>query len=343
MIISQSIEPVLDPTASIEDFCNSIKNKKPSKVFVTALWETFSLNIPDVQQVVYAIDQYMIKHGIDCTWVVTKWAEPEQNWQKLACPVIFFDFFIWRAFNEIVNKKKSKVNCSWNPNADRYLFLTGNPNRINRAGLLGLLQHHDLLGRCDWSFFAHQKLKTASEDLFAKFCKDDFDSIVQRQTRSPDNIRPTMQPYSLHYGGIPYNEQIFSQALFRLISETSMTEVRPWLTEKTWITVLNRTPFVIAGDRFSCDHMRSMGFEAFDTMFDIPSYDNLSNEIDRMHAVVQHVQQWLSGNYDADIVSAAVEHNYQHFVKTAQEIQREFENQSNLDINRVIYTFDYSL
>ena len=33
-----------------------------------------------------------------------------------------------------------------------------------------------------------------------------------------------MQEQSLHYGGIPYDEKIFAQSLFRIISETNFNE-----------------------------------------------------------------------------------------------------------------------
>jgi hypothetical protein len=343
MIISQSIEPVLGPGTTVEYFCNSIRDQRPSRVFLTALWETFSLDIPDLRQVVQPIDQFMTQHGIPCTWIVTKWAEPENNWQQLSCPVIFFDFFLWRSFNEIVNKNKSKVNQTWNTNATRCLFLTGKPNRLNRAGLLGLLQHNRLLENCDWSFFVNPGMKESSKLFFSKFCNEDFDHVVTQHIQSPDNVMPKMQPHSLHYGGIPYNEQMFLNARVRLISETSTSEVRPWITEKTWITILNRNPFVIAGDSFSCQHLRNLGFVTFDHMFDIPSYDDVIDEVDRMHAVVEHVRQWIDGNYSQQYVADAVEHNHDHLVKTAHTIKQTFEDQIGCDINNVIYTVDHSI
>lgn len=340
MIISTSIEPVLGPGLQVQDFCTQILTSSPDHVFLTSLWETFSLTVLDLATVVTKIDKFMHSHGVPTTWVVTKWAEPELNWQQLKCPVIFFDFFLWRTYNELVNKKKSNINPVWNSTAQRYMFLTGKPDRLNRVGLLALLEQHALLDRCDYSFFINPGMCPSTQDIFCKLSTDDFDQFVKRHQTSPDRIVPKMQPTSLHYGGIPYDSLIFSRSLFRLVSETSMIESRPWITEKTWITVLNKNPFVIAGDLHSCAYLADLGFYTFDTLFDIPSYDHVCDEINRLNSTIGHVNQWLAGNFDKSEVQHMVEHNFRLFRQMAQDIKIEFERVSGYSIEQVIDTVD---
>ena len=337
MIISKSVESFYyDSDLNIELFGQEIVEHHPTQVFLTLLWEAF-----DFRPVFVKIDNFFQSRGIQITWVLTEWCKSDPGWSQLTSPKIFIDYMHWRSYNEIANKHKSQFNGRWNSDAARYLFLIGKPAKTNRIGLLYQLEKHNLLERCDYSLFMNEGNYNESRSWVAELDDDQYRNFINRHCRKLDDISPVMQEFSLHYGGIPYDHKIYAGSLFRLISETSMNLLsRPLISEKTWLTIANKNPFVIAGERNTCKYLRSLGFETFDQMWPIPSYDNITNVKLRLDFVVEHVKHWLTGNFDKKWVEQSVEHNYMQFVKLAREIQNHFENSAGVDIDTVVDTRD---
>jgi hypothetical protein len=318
-----------------ESLCKWILSQNPSCVFLTLLWEAY----PFPPALLY-IDKFMRKHNIQLTWVVNKWAEPDLEWQQLKSPIVFFDFFLWRSFNEVLIKKKSKLNPKWNPQATRYLFLTGKPDKLQRVRLLYMLQARQLLDNCNYSFFMHAGMWDQTKALLPELTDDEFSTFVLAHQRTIDNIEPLMQSQSMHYGGIPYNHDMYTNSLFRVVSETSMMQKRPWITEKTWLTIANNTPFVIAAEQHSCRYLKSLGIETFDELFDIPSYDDQLLPSARLEGIVDHVEQWTLNNFDKNKVRKMVEHNHTRFIDLALAAKQEFEKSVNYSIDQIIHTHD---
>jgi len=254
--------------------------------------------------------------------------------------VVFVDFCLLRSHQEIVVRHKSKINLTWNPDADHYLFLTGKPHKINRAGLLYKLHQQDLLKQCNYSFFMHQGMWQQTKNVLPELSDAEFVEFINKYQQSPDNVTPTMQVHDIHYGGIPYDHEMYSNSLFRLIAETGMNYTPPWLSEKTYLTILNNQPFVIAGDINSCQYLKTLGFETFDNMFDTPSYDNILDPIERLNTVIEHVKQWLNGNFDRTRVKNMVEHNYHQFENVVLNTKDNFKKATGYDIINAVNTRD---
>lgn len=337
MIISRSVEPFYyDPDQSIELFGQELINARPSKVFLTLLWEAF-----DFRPVFVKIDEFFQAHGVQVTWVLTDWCKADPGWSQLKSPKIFLDYMHWRSYNEIANKHKSQFNSRWDSNATRYLFLIGKPAKTNRIGLLYQLEKHNLLESCDYSLFMNEGNYNASRSCVSELDDDQYRDFINRHCRKLDDISPVMQERSLHYGGIPYDHTIYARSRFRLISETSMNVLsRPLISEKTWLTIANKNPFVIAGEPNTCKHLRSLGFETFDQMWPVPSYDSIDNEKPRTDCLIEHVKYWLAGDFDKKWVEESVEQNYAQFVKLATDIRTHFENSTGVDIDSVVDTRD---
>ena len=338
MIVSEYVEFIYFDDCStdkIETFCNNIAIKNPTHVFLTGLWEPYGYcsNCK-------IIDEYMCSRGIPTTWVVGDWSKLSKRWLQLKSQVVFIDWPLLRCYNEVVVKHKSDINTVWNPDAGRYLFLTGKPAKINRIGLLYKLHQHNLLQQCDHSLFMHQGMWQQSKEIIPELSDVEFAEFVNRYQQSPDNIIPNMQTDNMHYGGIPYDCGIYATSLFRLVSETNMEFSPPTLTEKTWLTILNRQPFVIAGDRNVCQYLRQLGFETFDTMFEIPTYDNIHNPAERLDSTVEHVKQWLNGNFDKIKVKNMIDHNYHQLESIALNTKDNFKKITGYDIDSVISTDD---
>jgi hypothetical protein len=338
MIANYVVDFVLDPNCDQQrqDLCKQILEQKPDHVFLNIAWDPCGFD-----PCMLSVDEFLFKHGIPATWIILNWSEKNPLWQQnLKCNTIFIDFVLWRMYNEIIVRKTNKINPKWNPDADRYLFLTGKPDKIQRIGLLYQLYAQQLLDNCDHSFFMSPGMYNNSRRILSNLTTQEFDDFVQRHQRNLDNIEPDMQEHSMHYGGIPYNPDIYANSKFRLVSETSMHLQPPFITEKTYLTIVNKNPFVIAGDINSCQYLRSMGIEPFDQLFEIPTYDNIKFPGQRIQQVIAHVKQWLAGNFNKTTVADMVEHNFNRFVELGSKIKEDFEFTTGVDIDLAIYSKD---
>lgn len=325
MIIFKSVENIaFDPVYTLK-ICNEILEQKPTQVFLTLLWENWKPSSPTLRQA----DMFFYKHGIQVTWIINHWSKDNPEWSLFKNPVVFFDYVLWRMYQLTVVQKKSKINTTWNPDANRYLFLTGKPYKPQRIGLLYKLHKRNLLAQCDYSLFMDPGMKQKSRQLIAQASDDEYDEFIKTHLNSPDNIAYFKQEGDMHYGGIPYDENMYANSLFRVVSETSMDYTPPYITEKTWLTALNCNPFIVAGDLNSCKYLQSRGIETFDKIFDIPTYDDISSKQERLDHIVVHVEQWLSGNFNKTEVADMVEHNHKRFLKLAIVEQQTLEERIN--------------
>lgn len=338
MILSESVEFVFKDCSDnmVEKFCHDTVLKKPTHVFLHVVWETW-----DCSQYCLVIDEYLHSRHIPTTWVTTTWAKDNLTWKQLKNPVFFIDFCLLRAYREVVERYQSKINFSWRPDADQWLFLTGKPFKVNRAGLLYRLYQQNLLAQCNYSFFMHAGMWQQTKAVLPPMSDAEFVEFITQHQRTPDNISPQMQTQSMHYGGIPYNCEIYSNSLFRLVSETGMHYMPPWLSEKTYLTILNNQPFVIAGDINSCQYLRSLGFETFDTMFNIDSYDGVVGINERLDAVTEHVKQWLNRNFDPVRVKQMIEHNFRQLESVALNTRHMFKQATGYSLTRAVSTKDH--
>lgn len=338
MIANYIVDFVFDPAAdqARENLCQQILEQKPAHVFLNIAWEAYTFS-----PCMLSVDEFLFNHGITTTWIISNCSEHNPIWrQKLKCHVVFLDFMRWRVYNEIIVKKTNSINLKWNPNADRYLFLTGKPDKEHRIGLLYKLHSQNLMSKCDHSFFMSPGMYENSKKLLPELTAQEFADFVQRYQRNLDNIEPDMQETSMHYGGIPYDPKIYSTSRFRLVSETSMWLNTPFITEKTYLTIVNNNPFVIAGDYMSCDYLRTYGFETFDKLFDIPSYDLVRPHEQRLSSVVEHVKQWLAGNFNKTEIADMVEHNQHQFNELGVITKEKFKLDTGVDIDLAVYSQD---
>jgi hypothetical protein len=254
------------------------------------------------------------------------------------CDVLYIDFFLYRTYREIVVLGKSPVNQKWNSQSNKFLFLTGKPQKVHRIGFLYALAQAGLSDKCVASLFINPYNKSLCQQIL-KIDNQEFEQFVAKFQGSPDFVE-IPETTSIHYGGIPYNDKLFTTK-FRVISESYSWYSPAWLTEKTWITILNRQPFLIAGDPGSCKKLQEMGFRTFD-QFLITPYDNIPSWTKRQNAIIANIQHWLEK--DLDMVSD-IEHNYQQLIQVAKQNEDRIKSHLNgvgivADISDVIPTFD---
>jgi len=338
-MISTSIEFNVYDKESVSNFCQNLLDIKfSSKIFLTGLWEAYGPNQPLVD-----IDNFAHDNNIPVTWIINKWGQQLLGWTNFKNDIIFFDFFLWRVYNEIFIKGKNSTNSKWNPDSEKYLFLTGKPDKPQRIKLLHLLYSHNMLNNCVYSFFINQGMSEKSKYLLSELSDSDYQKFINDCQRNPDNIVINEQPDSLHYGGIPYDHLLYTDSKFRIISETSMTNGLPWITEKTWITIANKVPFIVAGDYNSCKYLNQLGFYTFDNLFDhTHSYDNEKSIDQRLYSVIRHANHWINNDFihKVDEINSSIEHNFNHFCKLAILEKTNFESLTGINIDQVIDTSD---
>ena len=245
--------------------------------------------------------------------------------------VEFVNFHIWRNYNEIINKRVSGANAEWNPDADQFLFLTGKPDRQHRVRLLWKFEQAGLLDRCCWSFWYNPDNIQPIQDLLPEIAADELEPRLKSWLRNPDNIKMQQQGVSFHYCGVPYDVELFSRSRFRVISESVFGDAVPsglanyWLGEKTYVTLFNRLPWIIAGQPGSLAWLRSEGYETFDEHL-LEPYDQILNGEQRLNSIVKNTQYWMTEIPNIDSVRQKIEHNYNRALTQAGDNEYVLEN-----------------
>lgn len=322
---------------SLDSTFFDILKTKPKKLFLTLIWESYSLT-----DFVKKIDTLLCRAGIETFWIVN--SATSRQWNTLQSMVIYFDGMAWRSYNEIFIKGNSGLNQVWNSDVDKFLFLIGNPARKNRIRLFYHLYKKDLLGKCNYSLYlTESNLEHIKTFLPLDTDKKFVDNILDF-SRELDSINYENDSYGGRYGGIPYDKNLYTNSLFRLISETNFGCLpQPLISEKTWLTIINRIPFVLASGAGYCHYLKQLNFFTFDDIFDIPSYDLIDNDDTRLNCIVEHVEHWLTKKFNQDIILEMINHNYNRFQEYAIEIKDKLESTLDIDIQNIIDTnFPYN-
>lgn len=314
------------------------KSDKDFLLVATNLWETelFLLN-EDLEIWKNLFDSFKRK-GIDTILVLDRQFNNKDT-SSLDTEIFSMEYFIHRTCRKILDHGVCGYNQKWNQDADKFLMLIGKPHRKHRIRLLWLLRH--LLDSATWSLHVHQGTYDECRALIPELNDQEFKEFVDSHNRNPDNIDMKFFPNNTHYGGIPYDPDLYVNSLFSVISEchfNTMEDRAPWLTEKTYIPILNKVPFIIAGDNGSLPALNEMGFKTFEQYLPQSGYDKVRGRPQKLDALVENTQFWLENMKDKDSINADVEHNYRRLLELASiNKQRLIEmcDKHNLDKNRI--------
>jgi len=237
--------------------------------------------------------------------------------------ILYIDFFLYRVYKEIIKYHKSSVvnRMTQNTPKNKFLFLTGKLRKINRIGLFRKFVDTNLINQAEWSlhyFPEHQseltKLKT---EYFSDMTQLEFDDFLKLWKRNPDNIDVYLNRDNLEYNGIPYDVKLYSSTDFSIISETYFGQNKnssPWITEKTWIPILNKHPFLIAGDVGILKILEDLGFSVFREFLKIKDYDSIIDENERIDAIVENTKHLLE-TLDLHNMSLHADHNFRRMTE----------------------------
>ena len=305
------------------------------------LWRFEWLDIEDMLQFVYKI-KTQVKRQV--TWLLCEHysADERNRLIEIDSRVEFIDFNLLVLHMELDLYKSSTLNTKWNSGTNKFLFLTGKPDRLNRVVLLHKFYEHNLLDQCVWSFFPGGSTNT--RHLLPTLDDRSFDDFVRRVANNPDNVSLIYQSGgdSCHYDGYPFDATLYSKTSFRVIAETMMFS-RPIITEKTWITMANRQPFMVAGYKENLLWLKCNGYRTFENYLPICDYDSITDDQERLDAVVENTKYWLKNLVRHAInIRRDIEHNYQLLRNNLDRIKNQFDtlyqklNTTDFEIFRII-------
>lgn len=264
--------------------------------------------------------------------------------------VVYLDFFILRTwFETSVTQKSCGFNRTWSSDKDKFLFLFGKLEKPHRIRLLYKLHEQGLLDACIWSLRApkSQSVYRTARELLPELSNGEFDKFIKTHEREADEIT-TVEGSNFNYGGFPYDKSLFADTLFRLSPECYIERERikdtvPWITEKTWITILNNQPFIIPGEVGTLKYLRDMGFKTFNDYLPISDYDNIIDVDEKLDACVTNVAYCLNNHdIEKEKIKMDINHNFNRFkelVKINEDVMYKLGERlqlPNIDVYRII-------
>jgi hypothetical protein len=179
-----------------------------------------------------------------------------------------------------------------------YISFNSNP-RHHRCLLLDLLAKNELLekGNVSWN----------------PINKFDYEWVWWKSPKKKtlsDNYSTTRFQYGLP---IEWNESFVN-----LISETSVDV--GFITEKTWIPILCKKPFLVQTREGFYDYFQQLGFKVYDEIFDY-SFDSVSNLEVRTQMILDNVKNILDNDYQKlyDMIYPKIKHNYNRALELIQD------------------------
>lgn len=128
---------------------------------------------------------------------------------------------------------------------------------------------------------------------------------------------------------------LYNETLFSIVTETSYTNTRIFITEKTPKSIRNLHPFLILGDWNIHKKLEELGFKLYHDLIDY-SFDSIKDndlrfikfteEVSRLIKNKDIIYEWYKSNKDKLI------YNYEHLIKTFN-IKNEAEYISNYLVN----------
>lgn len=295
-------------------------NEKEKIIFLDHLWENNILySIHEVEKFVNLIKEKQPQWRIFLLLNTADELYKDRINQINADDILFVDYFLYRSYREIIIHQRSAIRNAFSfsestHNKNKFLFLTGNPNKLNRVGLFKKFVDANIMDRAEWSFhysYLRKEYSTIKEEYFSELSDTDFEEFIKTWNRNPDSV-DTKANLGV---GIVYDVKLYTSTNFSVVSETTFRQTLinsyPWITEKTWIPILNKHPFLIAGDVGTLTVLENLGFDVFKDFLKIKDYDTIIDDQERLDAIVENTKHLLvTLKISDEELKHAVDYNY---------------------------------
>jgi len=307
----------------------------------------------------HAVKDHALSKGIENIYIVSGQGETIEG---LPLPYFFFDYNV----RMIYNSYRHTALPQFNPNNDKFLFLTGMPDRPNRIGLMSKFYDAKMLDRAEWTFFppwtdadskwCREHLSNYTDTEYKKFLKD--------CKRSYDGRYETAAPFYGSYTSgntdvvwhdvvetdwvkapAHINSSVYENTLFSIVSEgpNYWDDDNAFATEKSWRVFLHKHPFIFAGHPDQFKYLKDLGYRTFEEYLPIPHYHAIDDENKRLDAVVENTRYLLEHREHDDAIRMDTEHNYDVFfnhVAAQDKLLERFKNEFGVPEEEIEYYFE---
>ena len=275
------------------------------------LFESYALEKEKDQQQYIGLFKCFNERRINTVLLLCPWDSNIDRNNFKGTRIHIINYHAWLVHYLLIKQKQNDLNPKWNHQSKKYLMLTGKPHVANKIRLLWKLSKQNILEDSIWSMLVRPGTWDQCKKLLPELSNKEFKDFVQKYNRQADDVKIKFQTNTLHYFGIPYDVSIYEDTLFRIIADTRFrTTDKPMLSEKIYTTMLNRLPFIMAGDTGSIKWLRQQGFRTFENYLPISNYDDIHDQEQRLDAIVSNCKFWITGMTDKKNIEQDVEYNY---------------------------------
>lgn len=260
------------------------------------------------------------------------WKIYDSFFRQISVDVCYVDNWLNTTYKKLIIDKECPIRQEWSYNKDHsFLFLMGKVYKKNRLLLFYKLVKAGLVDRK--KTFYTLRAKTHDND-WVQSCfnvlKDELQDrskiieFLEHYNKEIDLIATKNHvPNQFHYTGIPYNVKIYKNTNFQIIAESSLENNNPFITEKTWIAMANKMPFIIIGNVKSCEYLERLGFKTYRNYMPHPEYDNeiFDNKINDIVSNIKNFNKYLCNHKKR--VKVDTEHNFKMLKKLYYKGQNE--------------------
>jgi hypothetical protein len=275
----------------------------------------------DINHLQKKLEYHKLTHGHKTyLLILNSWFKCHNSkFKEFNMNVVYIDQWLKFTYEKLFLEKLSPVRTEFSYNKDNsFLFLMGKSYRPNRIRLF----YHLLRKGC----IKKNTFYTLRRNEHVESFREAF-SIMRDLIRTKKRLKQffntyqkeidviydkTVHEYELHYMGIPYSVNMFLNSNFQIISESEITDI--WITEKTWISIANKMPFMLVGSKNTCAYLENLGFRTFREYMKNPNYDEHDDYDIVLKQVVENVQHWEKRLHKFnDALAKDVEHNFKIF------------------------------
>lgn len=227
-------------------------------------------------------------------------------------PLYYVNPFWYCFYYLCIKNNINKVATEYNANSKKdFLYLIGKPDQPHRLEILYRLYKKNLLNNANWRFIVHNDfVKNNCRRYLEQLSEEEFEDFISKTQRSLDDINVQYQPTSSHYPGIPFDYKIFEDSKFQIIAETSFFNCI--ISEKTYISILNKRPFIMVSQLGHNTQLQQYGFKTFENYCLHQNYQIEDiHYFQRFNKIMENIEYWIH-NIDKFYteIKADVEHNY---------------------------------
>ena len=213
--------------------------------------------------------------------------------------VLFIDFYLYRVWTQIIVMKKSMVRSVFSSNItlqNKFLYLNWKLERVNRIRLFKKIVDCGLIDHATYSLgYPDDSNLEKIQCHVPEMTHEEVDQFIKNWNHSPDDYLIS----SRELNAIPYDIKLFSRTDFSLISETEFVNKQnhiPFISEKTWMAIINQHPFIIAAEVGHLKQLEEMGFYTFTENLPFSDYDSIEDTEDRLNAIVANTRYFLEND-----------------------------------------------